>query len=84
MDMLGNCGGPLPNGRRLPVLVGDAVAVCPESHHSNPEVLSLADMVPSRWSVGSLDGVPLVTLPPRLRSAVTLARSWMRAYEGRR
>jgi hypothetical protein len=82
MDILGNCGGPIPRG--LPVLVGDAVHVCPESHHKDAEVQLLADLVPSRWSPGMLDGVPLLSLPPRLRGAVTMAKTWLRVYESRR
>lgn len=82
--MRGNCGGKIPNGDRLPVLVGDDVDTCTTAGFLlDPDVRLLAGMVPSRAGSGSLAGVPRATLPPRLREALTMADGWLAEYRAK-
>lgn len=73
------CDQPIPHGG-LPVLVGAPLATCPTAGAlADPEVLRLAQLVPSRDGPGALAGIPPVSLPPRYRHAVQVAHAWLAA-----
>jgi len=84
MERLGNCGGPVPGGERLRVLVGEPVAFCPTAGGLQDEdVLLLAPLVPSPAGPGLLDGAHMLDMPPRVREAHALASAWVDEWRAR-
>ncbi len=82
IGMLGHCGGVAPG--LLPLLIEPPVTRCPTAMgRHDSDVLQLAELVPNRFGPGLVDGIPLISLPPRERKAVAMARDWLAQYRAK-
>lgn len=88
MHELGDCGGEIPDafsddnphGNRLHLMVGEGVTRCPIAT-ADADTREWAELVPSPRGPGLLDGIPRLSLPPRYRTLVDVARTWLEALE---
>lgn len=90
MHELGDCGGEIPDafsaenphGSRLHLMVGEGVTRCPIAT-ADAETREWAELVPSPYGPGMLDGIPPLSMPPRYRALIEMARVWLEALKAK-
>ncbi len=82
LKLNGTCGGVAP--QRLALLVGDGVDACPTAMGmERTEVIAAGALLPSATSLGVFGDDATVSLPPRWRWMVGLARGWAAEFENK-
>lgn len=80
MERLGNCGGIVPGGNRLPILIGEPVDRCPAAMGADEEVRLMTVMLPNINGPGLIGKAELSDLPPFWREAKEMALAWIAEY----